>query len=163
VSAETEAPLIRFAEMQDIEGMAEVLGEFFDSHAAALPAIFTSASAADRISYLREMLAAAEQRWLVATLRDRIVGMLYFEAVRRAARIGRHAENHVMVHVVAVRKSERRRGIATRLLGRAQIWAKEHGFDAIRVHVWDFNEAAQRLYESVGYSTSSRIMSRSSR
>jgi GNAT superfamily N-acetyltransferase len=159
VPADGETLLIRFAEFPDVDGMADLLGEFFDSHADSLPSVFTDATAAARIGYLREMLAGAEQRWLVAILRDRIVGMLYFEAVRRAGGIGRQDENHMMIHLVAVRESERRRGIGTRLLQRAHRWAEAEGFDTIRIHVWDFNEPARKLYEAVGYETLSRIMS----
>jgi ribosomal protein S18 acetylase RimI-like enzyme len=151
---------IRLADTHDVEAMADLLGEFFDSHAVQLPSVFASAPPADRISYVREMLRQDNHRFFVATMQDRVVGMLSLEEVRRERTIGRAPEDHVMIHLVAVNASERRRGIATRLMRFAQRWVKTRGFTTIRIHVWEFNEAAQKLYESVGYTTLSRVLSR---
>src|SRR4026209_1608390 len=89
---------IRLADKPDIEAMADLLGEFFDSHGEQLPSVFASAPPSERISFVREMLTQADHRLFVATMQDRIVGMLSLEEVRREPKIGRQPEDHVMIH-----------------------------------------------------------------
>ena len=52
------------------------------------------------------------------------------------------------LHVVP---DHRRRGVARRLLGEAEEWARLEGLRSIGLHVIDFNEPARRLYEAAGY------------
>ena len=45
----------------------------------------------------------------------------------------------------------RRMGVARHLIDEAEKWVKLEGLKIIGLHVVDFNEAARRLYESLGY------------
>ena len=60
-------------------------------------------------------------------------------------------EKHVWVYNIHVAPQNRRKGIACKLLVRAEEWTKQRGLNQIGLHVVDHNAPALRLYESMGY------------
>ena len=44
----------------------------------------------------------------------------------------------------------RRRGIAVKLFGEVETWAKEQGAIRLDLHTWDFNKGAIAMYETMG-------------
>jgi ribosomal protein S18 acetylase RimI-like enzyme len=157
-SSEPDAFVIRPADARDVQAMAALLGELYASDASAVPAIFAVASDADRLEYISTKLSEQNERFFVATSQGEVVGMLSFEEVRREQRLGRQPDHHVMINLLVVKDSRRREGVGRRLMRHARDWAKAQGFETLRVHVWEFNEPARRLYESQGYMTLSRVM-----
>ena len=67
---------------------------------------------------------------------------------------------YAMVQELAVAQTHQRRGIATRLMREAHRWARDRGLTQIELGVYEFNEAALRLYSKLGYSTDLRRLSR---
>ena len=65
-----------------------------------------------------------------------------------------------MVQELIVAQAHQRRGIATRLMAEAHRWARDRGLTEIDLNVYEFNQAALRLYSKLGYSTVSRRLSR---
>ena len=63
-----------------------------------------------------------------------------------------------MIDNVAVAEDAAGGGVGTGLVGAIHSWAKDRGISDIWLHVWEFNEAAKRMYEKLGYSTLSRVM-----
>ena len=47
----------------------------------------------------------------------------------------------------------RRMGVATKLINFCKQEAKNRDFDRLELDVWEFNEGAMRLYDSVGFKT----------
>lgn len=60
-------------------------------------------------------------------------------------------ERLVWIYNLHVVPEYRRKGVARRLLGEAEKWARLEGLKSIGLHVIDFNEPARCLYESMGY------------
>lgn len=158
--AMSDAPVapIREARPDDLDDLVELLGAFFAEDAAALPAQFAPASDAALRDYWTKLLASGEQRVFVATRGDSVVGVLTLEEVHRPAVLGRHADPHALIHLLAVARAQRRQGIATGLVRHAHDWSAHKGFSSVRLHVWEFNDTARRLYEHLGYGTLSRVM-----
>lgn len=150
--------IIREARGADIDALVALLGAFFDEDAAALPSVFARADKAELRDYWAELLGSGAQRVFVAELGGEVAGVLTLEEVSRAAGLGRRADTHAFVHFLAVAPAHRRKGVATRLLRRAHRWSSGHGLHTVRLHVWEHNEAARRLYERLGYATLSRTM-----
>ena len=67
---------------------------------------------------------------------------------------------YAMVQELVVARSHQRRGIGTRLMREAERWARDRGLTQIELGVYEFNEAALRLYSKLGYSTDLRRLSR---
>ena len=59
---------------------------------------------------------------------------------------------------VCVMDSHRRRGIGRELMHRVEAWARAHGAEDLRLHVWSFNAGAIRMYEQLGYTRRSLNM-----
>jgi ribosomal protein S18 acetylase RimI-like enzyme len=62
------------------------------------------------------------------------------------------------VREIAVREGFRSSGIGRALMEYAHRWAKQEGFDEIRLGVCDFNKRAIVFYEGLGYATLRREM-----
>ena len=60
-------------------------------------------------------------------------------------------ERLVWIYNLHVIPKYRRRGLARKLLGKADEWAVERGLNSIGCHTLDFNIEARSLYESSGY------------
>lgn len=97
----------------------------------------------------RKYLAAARGRpdaaVLVAEEDGRVVGRL------SVSRDPHPASRHVADLGLMVAADRRRRGIGRLLLEAAVAWAREAGVTKLELHVFPWNEAAIRLYESVGF------------
>jgi RimJ/RimL family protein N-acetyltransferase len=122
---------------------------------------------------LAEAVGREEGRWMLATDTWRPVAdeRKYLEAVRHhpdaavfvaeedglivgrlsLSRDPHPASRHVADLGLMVAADHRRRGIGRRLLEEAVAWAREAGVTKLELHVFPWNEAAIRLYESAGF------------
>ena len=57
----------------------------------------------------------------------------------------------VWIYTLHVISKYRRKGLARKLLAKADEWAAERGLSSIGCHTLDFNVEARGLYESSGY------------
>ena len=60
-------------------------------------------------------------------------------------------ERNIVVHRLAVRPDQQRRGIARRLMDFAEQWARDNNYDAIRLDTFSQNPRNQRFYLNRGY------------
>ena len=102
-------------------------------------------SVADERRYLRALRRYPHAAVFVAEDGDRIVGRLSL------ARDNHPASSHVADLGLMVAATHRRRGIGRALLDQAVAWAREAGIRKLELHVFPWNEAAIRLYESYGF------------
>lgn len=122
---------------------------------------------------LAREVGSEEGRWILTTdaWRSPSEERRYLKAVRRhpdaavfiaeedgrlvarlsLARDPHPASRHVADLGLMVASAYRRRGIGTRLLQEAVAWARASGVAKLELHVFPWNEAALRLYESFGF------------
>ncbi|SCL16492.1 GNAT family N-acetyltransferase [Micromonospora inyonensis] len=62
---------------------------------------------------------------------------------------------HAFVYDFEVRPDVRRRGHGRAIIGAAEEWCRERGVVSIGLSVFGFNLAARRLYEQMGFETTS--------
>lgn len=67
---------------------------------------------------------------------------------------------HALIGTLCVATAMRGRGIGRALMAHAEEWAATHGAGDIRLEVWEFNTAARRLYEELGYSIQALTMNK---
>jgi ribosomal-protein-alanine N-acetyltransferase len=95
----------------------------------------------------RELELDWSHMWVVeAPNAGRIIAFLVFWTI--------HDEVHILN--VAVHPDFRRRGIASRLIDRLELRARELDFAFITLEVRENNDPAIRLYESMGFETTGR-------
>ena len=108
-------------------------------------------------------LDAPDQALFVAEVDGVVVGLVRVQAVERLEVPDVPAlapRRHAMVQELVVAQAHQRLGIATRLMSEAHRWARDRGITEIELNVYEFNQAALRLYSKLGYSTDSRRLSR---
>ena len=101
--------------------------------------------AGDERRYLRSLRRSRDAAVFVAEAPEGLVGRL------SVGRDPHPASSHVADLGLMVAKSHRRRGIGRALLERAVEWARGAGVTKLELHVFPYNEAAIRLYDSFGF------------
>lgn len=67
-------------------------------------------------------------------------------------------DRHAHIFLLYVASEHRRRGIGTALMHQAETWARERGDRQIGLQVFESNQPALALYQSLGYQTQSLWM-----
>jgi GNAT superfamily N-acetyltransferase/uncharacterized membrane protein YphA (DoxX/SURF4 family) len=95
---------------------------------------------------LKEALGGPDHALLVAESRGRVVGLMELKRLRLFT-----ARRQVEVVALVVDHDERERGIGTRLLQEAELWAKDLRCSKIRVRSKTIHRGAHSLYRRSGY------------
>jgi RimJ/RimL family protein N-acetyltransferase len=102
-------------------------------------------SVGDERRFLRSVQSHADAAVYVAEDEGRVVGRLSL------ARDPHPASRHVADLGLMVAADHRRRGVGKALLAEAVAWSRSVGVRKLELHVFPWNEPAQRLYESFGF------------
>jgi aminoglycoside 3-N-acetyltransferase I len=119
--------------------MLQVFGEAFgdvDAYQSAVPGD----------SYLRSLLAKPDFIALVASNSERVVGGLAAYVLEKFEQERRE----IYIYDLAVQKQHRRKGIATKLINELRRIARERRAYVIYVQADRVDDAAIKLYESLG-------------
>lgn len=150
----------RSATIKDLPAICTLGEEVNAIHHAAHPQVFAAAGAQDRDqAHWAASLGREDARVFVAELDGQIVGFVNVVLVNethsllQAMRFGR-------VGSVSVTEAARGRGIGKQLMRLVHDFVAEQGGHEVRLTVWAFNEAAQRLYQELGYETRSLNLAR---
>jgi putative acetyltransferase len=102
-------------------------------------------SVRDERRHLRAVYDSRHAAVLVAEQSGQVVGRLSI------VRDSHPACGHVADIGIMVASGHRRQGVGRALLAAAEQWARSVGIRKIELHVFPYNDAALRLYESAGY------------
>jgi len=150
---------IRAAVSDDIDAICALMRRSDKAHVEGVPSVFVhGAPDGDRRKEYADRIADSDAVVFVTLVDGHVVGFADAAIVDQAARPGRHPQRYVMIDNVAVAKDAAGGGVGTRLVEAIHSWAKQHDISDLRLHVWEFNNAAKRMYEKLGYSTLSRIL-----
>jgi diamine N-acetyltransferase len=148
---------IRQGTVEEYPQAREVISETFDFHRQAAPEFFRATdSPPPTPAVIEDVLRDGHGAWFLAEADGRIVG---FATVRlRPAADEPFLVPEVRAHVesLGILPAWRRRGIGQRLMEAVEQWARQHDARRITLNVWEFNDGALRLYETLGYATFSR-------
>jgi diamine N-acetyltransferase len=151
---------IREATEADYPGLCAVFAEVHALHCAALPQIFRAPDGPTLpAEFVAEIITDPGAALLVAEHDTQIVGLLIVKLHEAPDRPVLAPRRYAMIHDLAVRSERRRAGVGRALMECAQQWARAQGVSEVELTVWEFNIAAIRFYESLGYATLSRKMS----
>lgn len=149
--------LIREATEDDSEAISALFFEGDALHHQALPDIFPEASSSARTrEYVRHLITADDAALLLAESDSRVVGLVEITIQGVPPSPLHTPRRYARVLSLVVAERFRKRGVGTALMERTHRWALGKGVNQIELNVFEFNEAAIRLYEKLGYRTLSR-------
>jgi ribosomal protein S18 acetylase RimI-like enzyme len=104
------------------------------------------------------LLALPNSVYFVAEAGRRVVGYVHCELRTQPAGPTTRGRSYGYVNTLAIATDYRRRGVGRTLMELVREWAFGQEISEIELNVFDFNQAAVELYESLGYRTVSRRM-----
>ncbi len=153
--------IIREALRSDYESLCDLFDQADEFHRKRMPQIFRKPDGESRDSdYVENLMADANAGLFVAQVKERLVGLICC-FLRETPDIPILVpRKYVYIENLVVDKNYRRQGIGMALLQKAHAWAIENRINEIELNVWQFNDAAIRLYEKLGYKTTLLRMSK---
>ncbi|MEA3438696.1 MAG: GNAT family N-acetyltransferase [Chloroflexota bacterium] len=152
---------IREATPRDYQQLCTLIDQVDRLHREHLPHIFQKAEGPTRQrEYVLGLIAADNVGVFAAEQDGRLIGLVVV-IVRVASDIPILVpRTFALIENICVDRDHRNQGIGRALVEHAQLWAKEKGADSIELTVYEFNNEAWQFYESMGYFTESRRMTR---
>ncbi len=152
---------VRRATDDDYDAVCELFDEMDAPHRHNLPHIFQKPGgpARERDAYLG-LISDENVTIFVAERGKEVVGVVHV-FVRDAPPLPIFVPRHyAVVDGIVVRSTHQNQGIGKMLMDKAQDWALTKGASCIELNVYEFNEAAISFYQTLGYQTLSRKMSK---
>lgn len=152
---------IHVASPNHLEAICLLAEEVAAEHHQNLPNIFAPAVGIERDqAYWASLLESPDARTFVAIDdSDAVVGFLVAKKVQPTLSF---LQPRCICHVgtIVVAHHARRQGIGAAMIKAAEQWAREIHANELRLEVFEFNTGAIALYESMGLSARSKIMSK---
>ena len=152
---------IRRATGDDYEALKELFAHGANMHHAAEPGIIGPSSERPiSRDFIERFAQGRDTTLLVAELAgDRtVVGFAQLVVEDTGERPGLMPRRYVLILDIEVAEAYRGQGIGHKLLAASEEWARTKGATQMELSVWDFNDRARALYESLGYRTTYRQM-----
>jgi GNAT superfamily N-acetyltransferase len=153
---------IRLAQDKDFEGYCDLYLQVNTIHAEAHPEIFqpTRQAPTSREEYRDQLVDPLHCTW-IALEEDQPVGFCHVILREAPPLTIMTPRRFVVVDTLSVDAAHRRQGIGRALMAEAERWAREQGAQAMDLSVYDFIHGAIGLYESLGYRSIHKRMSKS--
>jgi ribosomal protein S18 acetylase RimI-like enzyme len=158
----TTAPVrIREATLADVATVIALYAPLDDLHTEGVPHRFRGSSARARTPQdVSAQLVNPAAVILLAEVEARVVGQVSVAIRDVPDKLPFVPRSYGEVHDLYVLDDMRRQGVARALMAAAERWAQARGADSVELVVYEFNEAAQRLYEQLGYAVDFRRLRR---
>lgn len=150
--------LIRRAVKKDIESLIPVFEEADRYHQIALPNIFRPQMPLETRQYLASIMEKEENVIFLAETDQKVIGMVFVYPRQTLEIPILVPRKWLVIDSLAVLPEARRCGVGNTLMERAHQWARDHNIHEVELNVYEFNDGAMKLYESMGYSTLRRQM-----
>jgi ribosomal protein S18 acetylase RimI-like enzyme len=160
-AATTSAWQIREATAEDVAAIIALFGVSDDAAAAGAPHQYRGARAAPKSE--REVLGLLEHpdiALFVVELEGRVVAQVVVRIETVPENTSLVPRRFAKLHDLVVMPEARTQGIGRALVHAAERWSTERGMASLELTVWEFNEAARRIYEQLGYTTDARRLLR---
>jgi GNAT superfamily N-acetyltransferase len=152
--------IIRRGTSADRDGVADLLLELDQFHAAARPELYRAVVGPMPGRPTLEVLEAGQEGVvLVAESAGRLVGLVTVTVRVAPDRPPLVPRRFAVADDLVVAHGQRRNGLGRALMQRARRWAIEQGVGALELTVLEFNRPARHLYRALGYVTMSRRLS----
>jgi len=150
---------VRRAERSDIPQILPLLDLLDAIHLEMYPERFRAPLGGGRSSseLVRALVDASQEYW-VAVQEGRVLGVALYQHRKQEAHPVMKAESFLMVDMLVVDPAHRGKGIGRLLMDQASKRAREEKYNRLEVKVYEKNQQALKLYESMGYTTTLRTL-----
>lgn len=150
----------READQDDLPAICR-LGEVVNLlHHEAWPHVFCEAGDPMRhAAHWQQGLGAQRSTTFVCEHAGSLVGFVTVYITRDVSTLLQDLP-YAKVGSISVAAEHRNKGIGRALMDHAERWAASRGVTEVRLHVWDFNVRAMRLYAELGYEVRSHVLAK---
>jgi ribosomal protein S18 acetylase RimI-like enzyme len=154
---------IRAVKVSDIQFILKLSHQINRQHHQGAPTVFSSPEEADSGSeaYWLGLMLEPEGHFLVAEQDEQVVAFLAGKITQNNGVSFIQDHKVARVNTIVVGDDVQGQGLGKKLMRAFNQWAQSNGATELRLEVMEFNQDAQRFYESLGMVTQSRIMSMS--
>jgi len=151
---------IRTAKVADIRSILELSDQINRQHHLGAPMVFAPPSQgfADSEEYWLGMMIDPLGTFLVAVHEQQVVGFLAGKVTQNKGVSFIQPHKVARVSTIVVNEQIQNQGVGRSLMRSFNHWAQSRGAIELRLEVMEFNQQAQRFYESLGMETQSRTM-----
>ncbi len=143
---------IRRAKDKDIDRMLELLSQVLEIHAAIRPDFFIPGTTKYSREELQEMIADDSKPIFAAVdENDRLLGYAFCQIHHQPARTNMVQFKSLHIDDLCVDEELRGQHIGSLLFDHVREEAKKLGCYEITLNVWKGNDAAQKFYDSLGF------------
>lgn len=142
--------MIRRAEARDASRINELLYQVQAVHAELYPEIFRVGEKKYTDSALVEIIRCDRTPIFVCEEDGLVKGYAFCVLKITENDAQRVDRKEVYIDDLCVDEAERRQGVGRKLFDHVKTFAKEQGFDAVTLNVWNRNVSAYAFYESLG-------------
>lgn len=142
--------VICIAEKRHIPGMICLLRQVGQLHAEGRPDLFCTGAQKYNEEALEAMLADPNRPIFIAEEEGRVLGYVFCQCETVEGNGCLCGRRELYIDDLCVDEGCRGQHIGQRLYRHAESWAKAQGFQYITLHVWGFNESAERFYRNLG-------------
>ena len=149
---------IRFAEREDLERVNELRKQVNDLHVSGRPQVFKPGFNEGLRAYIYLIFEDPRKKITVCENEGIICGFAVLNHITKPETPFMYKRDYLDIDELGVDEKCRRRGIASALIAFIRDYAKEEGFDRVKLNMWEFNKEALQFYEAVGFTTYRRYM-----
>ena len=152
---------IRTAKAADIRFILKLSDQINRQHHQGAPNVFSSPDKSTNGSeaYWLGLMLEPEGHFLVAEEKDQIVAFLVGKITQNIGVSFIQGHKVARVNTIVVGDDAQGQGLGKKMMRAFNQWSQAKGATELRLEVMEFNQDAQRFYESLGMVTQSRIMS----
>ncbi|MBW3696969.1 GNAT family N-acetyltransferase [Vibrio sp. T187] len=141
---------LRHAKTEDLEQLNELMYQLHDEHHQAQPEHFKTAEEIEQEKSIARYLDSPECLVYVACEGELIVGFVSGHFCELTSSVSKPVQMGSIDELYVLPKA-RQQGIAKELLKFIESTFRDYGVKQTFVEVWDFNQAAIRLYQNSGF------------
>ncbi|MDK9736970.1 GNAT family N-acetyltransferase [Vibrio sp. D404a] len=152
---------IRAAKVADIQFILLLSEQINRQHHQGAPHVFSPPEQAEdgAEAYWLGLMLEPDGHFLVAEENDQIVAFLVGKITQNSGVSFIQDHKVARVNTIVVGEDAQGYGLGKKLMRAFNQWAQANGATELRLEVMEFNQDAQRFYQSLGMVTQSRIMS----
>ena len=150
--------MVRLAKPEELEQVNALRKQVYDLHAQGDPQVFKSEFSDELRNHIYTIWNDPEQDIIVNERDGEIAGFAVLHHFHMPDSPFMKEREYLDIEEFCVDESWRRQGVGTELIAYIRNYSLEHAIHRIELSVWTFNDAAIKLYESMGFKTFRKYM-----